>query len=144
MSTDYLETTLRTIDDKVKYSASSRQNPEVIIDYFPPLGTGEGYTSLELLLISFSSCVTSILLALLRGKMKRTVPEITACTKGTVKEEHPKAISHIQLELAITSADATEEDVKRALAASEEKLCPVWAMIKGNVEVDVSFTLRKQ
>ncbi len=34
---------LQTIDDKVKLRVTARENPEVIIDYFPPIGTGVGY-----------------------------------------------------------------------------------------------------
>lgn len=143
MSKDYLEIKLQSTDSKAKFSASSRENPDLIVDYFPPVGTGEGYTSLELLLISFSSCISTTLLTLLRAKMKKVVSGITVTAKGIVKEEHPKALSHIQLELAIKSHDATDAEVKQALTVSEEKLCPVWAMIKGNVEVDVSFTIQK-
>ena len=143
MNKDYLEIKLQSIDDKAKLSASSRENPELIVDYFPPIGTGQGYTSLELLLISFASCISTTLVALLRAKMKKNVSGITAIAKGAVKEEHPKALSHIQLALTIQSDDITEADVKQALAVSEEKLCPVWAMIKGNVTIDVSFAIHK-
>jgi len=44
---DTLNVTLQTIDLKTKFSATARDNQEVIIDYFPPIGTGKGYTSLE-------------------------------------------------------------------------------------------------
>ena len=35
MSKEYLEVNLQTINDKVKFSAKARSNPEVVIDYFP-------------------------------------------------------------------------------------------------------------
>jgi len=143
MNTDILEISLKSIDDKVKYSAASRANPEVVVDYFPPYGTGEGYTSLELLLVSFASCVSSTLSIILKGQMQRKITSISAKTKGYVKDEHPKALSKIELELHIESNDAQEADVEKTLAALESKLCPVWSMIKGNVEIETRFFIVK-
>lgn len=144
MSNDYLEITLTSIDDKVKFSADARNNPELTIDYFPPYGTADGYTSLELLLCSFSSCVSSTLAIILRNQMKRNVTSIKAKAIGHVKEEHPKALSKIKLELVIESSDTQAEDVEKTLVALENKLCPVWAIIKGNVEIEVTFTISNQ
>ena len=45
------------------------------------------------------------------------------------------------LALAITSPDILAEEVQKAIDVSEEKLCPVWALLKGNVEVDVAFQI---
>ena len=145
MSTQHydLEVNLQTINDKIKFSAKSRSNPEVVIDYFPPFGDGEGYTPLELLLFSFASCVSSTLAILLRGKMRRNVSSIKATAKGKVREEHPKAISEIHLELCIYSEDTEESDVNKSLAALEDKICPVWAMLKGNVEIETEYTICK-
>lgn len=141
MSDNCLEITLTSIDDKVKFSAQARSNPEVVIDYFPPFGTADGYTSLELLLFSFSSCVSSTLAIILRNQMKRNVASINAKAKGHVKSDHPKALSKIELDLFIESPDTQDLDVEKTLTALEDKLCPVWAMIKGNVEIETSFTI---
>jgi len=141
MSKEYLEVNLQTINDKVKFSAKARSNPEVVIDYFPPFGNGEGYTSLELLLFSFASCVSSTLAIILRSKMQRNVSSIKATAKGKVKEEHPRALSEIQLELSIDSKDTEDSDVQKTLIALEDKLCPVWAMIKGNVKITTRYSI---
>jgi putative redox protein len=143
MSKDYLEINLHTVNDKVKFVSNSRNNQEINIDYFPPIGSGEGYTSLELLLISFSSCISTTVLTLLRAKMHKNIAALKTNAKGVVRDEHPKALSHIQIEMIFESQDLEEADVKAALAVSEEKLCPVWAMIKGNVEVSVSYVINK-
>jgi putative redox protein len=143
MSNDFLEITLKSIDNKVKYSGVSRSNPELTVDYFPPYGTGDGYTSLELLLVSFASCVSSTLSIILRGQMQRKITSLSAKAKGHVKEEHPKALSKIELELVIESEDTQETDVEKTLVALENKLCPVWSMIKGNVDVEIKFSITK-
>lgn len=54
---------LQTIDEKAMFSATARDNTQVIVDYFPPVGTGHGYTSLELFMISFGSCVSTTILS---------------------------------------------------------------------------------
>lgn len=141
MNNEYLEVSLQTVNEKIKFSAKARSNPEVIIDYFPPLGDGEGYTSLELLLFSFASCVSSTLAIILRSKMQRNVSSIKATAKGKVREEHPKALSEICLELLIESKDTEETDVEKTLMALEDRLCPVWAMIKGNVVITTTFNI---
>ena len=41
----------------------------------------------------------------------------------------------IKFTISVTSADVTDEDMKKAMELAEGKLCPVWAMIKGNVNV---------
>ncbi len=143
MGKDYLEIHLHTVNDKVKFVSGSRDNPEITVDYFPPIGGGEGYTSLELLLISFSSCISSTLLTILRAILHKKVDSLKAKAKGIVREEHPRAFSNIELELSFKSQDADEDDVKKAVAMAEERLCPVWAMLKGNVEINVSYTINK-
>ena len=132
---------LQSIDDKAMYSATARENPAIVIDYFPPVGTGKGYTSLELLMASFGSCVSTTLLSVLRYKKKKVVSDISAEVEGTVREVHPKALEHILLRLKIKAKDLTETEVRETLIVLEEKLCPVWAMIKGNVTVSVEVEI---
>jgi len=144
MDNDYLEVQLQTINDKIKFSAKSRSNPDLTIDFFPPFGDGEGYTSLELLMISFASCVSSTMAILLRSRVKRNVSSIHVTAKGKVKEDHPKALSEIRLNLSIFSKDTENSDVETLLAALENKLCPVWSMIKGNVEIKTSYDICKE
>jgi Predicted redox protein, regulator of disulfide bond formation len=141
MEDNFLEIKLQTVNDKVKFLSGSRDNPEITIDYFPPIGSGEGYTSLELLLMSFSSCISSTVLTILRAFMHKNIVDLKVRAKGIVREEHPKAFSEIRLEMVFKSGDVKEEDLNKALALAEEKLCPVWAMLKGNVAIHVSFVI---
>ena len=132
-----LSVKLQTIDNKVMFDAEARENPAVVVNYFPPIGTGKGYTPLELLMISFGTCVSTTIITLLRYRMKKTVSGISAEVNGTVKEEHPKALSHILLRIKINAMDLTESEVQETLKIAEDTMCPVWAMIKGNVNIDV-------
>lgn len=132
---------LHSIDDKVMFSAIARETSGIVIDYFPPLGTGKGYTSLELLMVSFGSCVSATLLTVLRHRMKKIISGISTEVEGTVREEHPKTLDHILLRLNIKASDLTETEVRENLKVLEDKLCPVWAMIKGNITIAVEVTI---
>ena len=138
-----LNVKLQSLDEKTMYSAVARDNPDIAIDYFPPIGSGKGYTSLELFLASFVSCVCSTVLSLLRYRMKKSIKGVTAEAQGTVREEHPKALKHILLTLSLNSDEVTKEEAYDALKVAEEKMCPVWSMIKGNVEVEVQIIVEK-
>lgn len=143
MGRDHLEVRLRTVNDKVRFSATAGENPEVLVDYFPPFGDGEGYTSLELLLISFASCASTSVVGYLRSVLKKNVASLQAKAEGAVRTDHPKALANIDLVLSIRSEDAVESDVEMALKAAEGRLCPVWAMLKGNVEIGVTFSIER-
>jgi len=126
--------------DKVRFSGRARALPAVCADYFPPLGDGEGYTGLELLLLSLAACSATSVVSLLR-RMKKTVAAFRVNAAGTRRAQHPTSFDRIQLEFILTSPDAAAADLQKAVQMSEESFCPVWAMLKGNVEIVSERTL---
>jgi putative redox protein len=120
--------------EKVRFSGSARALPAVCADYFPPLGDGAGYTGLELLLLSLAACSATSVVSLLR-RSKKTVTAFRVNARGTRRAQHPTSFDRIQLEFVLTSPDAAAADLQEAVRMSEERLCPVWAMLKGNVEI---------
>jgi putative redox protein len=127
-------------NDRMRFEAVLRDNAPVITDYIPPLGDGQGYTPLELFLISLLTCSGGTIVSLLRKKRK-TVVSYSMSAEGYRREEHPTSFSKIVLHCELVSPDATDEDMRRCIELSEEKYCPVWAMIKGNVEVVCDFKI---
>lgn len=138
---DTLQVKLATIDENVQFRATARDNPEVVVDYFPPVGTGHGYTSLELLMLSFGSCVSTTILTLLRHRMQKTVHGISVSVAGNVRDSHPKALERMHVTLHLQARNLTEPEVRQALKAAEDTVCPVWAMLKGNVAVDFTVDI---
>jgi len=49
--------------------------------------------------------------------------------------------SVINLDLALKSADITDAEFEKVIGMADEKLCPVYAMIKGNVDVVINRTI---
>lgn len=137
-----LNSAVRLVNNKLRFMGSVEGNEPVSIDYIAPLGDDLGYTSLELLLLSLSSCLGSAMLTFLR-RMNRTISGLEIQAKGIRKEEHPTGFRSVHLEIILESPDATEEDVKKVIGLAEDKYCPVWSMVRGNMTVETRFTINK-
>ncbi len=135
-----LEVTVNSTDQKLGYTGSLRSHPAVPIDYIPPLGAGQGYTPLELLLMSLAACSGGTIGLLLR-KAGKTVTGIKVCAKGTRREQHPTSFRNIHLEFTVSSDDAKDADMQKALRIAEDSICPVWAMVKGNAEISTEYRI---
>jgi putative redox protein len=124
------------INQKIKFSGVSKANPHqpVTFDYKPPIGDGQGYNGLELLLMSLSGCSATAVVYLLR-KMKKTVSGLEVKAKGIRREQPPIKFEKIYLEFILNSKDSSDADIKKAILMAEQSVCPVWQMIKNNVEV---------
>jgi putative redox protein len=134
------EISLELVNDKIQFKGTARDNEPVMMDYFPPLGDGKGYTGLELLLVSFAGCSSTSIVYLLR-KMGKTVSGLKVTSRGERKEKPPLSFSKIFVEYTITSENVTEADMEKAIKLSEESVCPVWDMVKGNVEIIAKYKI---
>ncbi|HNX66820.1 MAG TPA: OsmC family protein [Bacteroidales bacterium] len=133
---------LKLVNDRVKFIGTVDNNQPISIDYIPPLGDNTGYTSLELLLLSLSSCVGTSVLTFLR-RMHKTINGFEVKSSGIRKEEHPTGFSTIFLEIILASPDVSDDDMNKVIKMSEETYCPVWSMLKGNTNVEVRFSIIK-
>ncbi len=127
-------------NDKVLLKGKARENDEVSMDYFPPVGDGMGYTGLELLLMSFTGCSSTSVVYLLR-KMGKNIISFEADASGIFNDKTPKAFREIIINYKIKSNDITSGDVLKAVKLSEESVCPVWSMLRGNVVITPLFEL---
>ena len=138
-----LEVSVDLTNQKVQLIGVARSNPAIIIDCLPPLGDGQGYTPLELLLISLASCSGTTVLTLLR-KMRKNISELKVNAKGIRREQPPTSFQKITLEFVISSEDVQSSEVEKAIKLTEETYCPVWTMLKNNVEVIPEFRIVTQ
>jgi len=136
-----LNTSIRLINNKLNFEGIVEGNQPVSIDYTPPLGDNLGYTSLELMLLSMSSCVGSAILTFLR-KMHKNISGFEIHSKGIRNTEHPTCFKTIYLEIELVSDNVSDDDLNKVLQLAEETYCPVWAMLKGNVEMDVKYRVQ--
>ena len=82
-------------------------------------------------------------MALLLRKMSKTMSGLEIKAQGVRRTQHPTSFEKITLEIFITSDNITPQAVDRALALSEDSICPVWAMIKNSVEVVTNYSIVK-
>lgn len=141
MSTQ-LEASVQLINSKIKLSGTAGTNPHIDIDYIPPFGDGEGYMPLQLLLMSLAACSLHTCLLLLR-KGAKTVTDFKARAEGTRREKHPTSFTDIKLFFDLISPDTSDEEFLSIIKVSEEKLCPVWDMLKSKVEISFEYTVSK-
>jgi putative redox protein len=136
------EVTVHLVNQKVQFTGVSKSNPErpVSFDYKAPIGDGRGYNGLELLLMSLSGCSGTSVVYLLR-KMGKKVSRFTVNAKGIRRDQPPIKFEKIFLGFILTSPDATDADLEKAIRLSEESVCPVWQMVKNNVEVVADYKI---
>jgi len=135
-----LAASVKLVNEKLHFEGKVNGNEPISIDYIPPYGDNLGYTSLELLLLSLSSCIGSSILLLLR-RMGKNISGFEINSKGKRKEEHPTGFKTISLEIIIKSGDTTKDDLDKVIKLAEESYCPVWSMLKGNVEMNIKYNI---
>jgi len=130
-----------TWTDKLHFRGQAEHEQIVAIDHAPPLGDGNGIKPMELLLMSLASCSGQTVISLLQ-KMKQDVRGFMVKAEGTRRAEHPTVFTEIRLEYEVEGASLSAEAVEKAIRLSEEKYCPVWAMLKPGVSISFSYKIQ--
>jgi len=128
-----LNASLNLVNDRLLFEGLVDGNKPIAIDYIPPFGDNLGYTSLELMLLSLSSCVGTALLVFLRRQGK-IIEGFSINSDGTRRQTHPTAFDEIHLHIKIKSSNLTSEEFEKTLMLVESA-CPVWYMIKESTRV---------
>lgn len=131
---------LELVNNKVKFVGTSNTNQDspITIDYVAPIGDGQGYLGLELLVMSFAGCVSTAIVALLR-KMGKEISDYKVNATG-IRNENPLSLVRIEYEIILNSKDTTYEELKKVVETAEA-ISPVWIAIKNNVSVSSKITL---
>ena len=136
-----LVASVKLVNNRLNFMGSVDGMQPVSIDYIPPIGDNLGYTSLELFLLSLTSCIGSSVLTFLR-RMNKTITGCEINATGIRNENHPTGFKSIVVKIMLQSQDVSEADMKKVIALSEETYCPVISMIKGNVETIIQFEIK--
>ncbi len=128
------------INQKVQFKGVSMSNSErpIQFDFSPPIGDGDGYAGLELLLMSFAGCVATTIVHLLR-KMGKDISGFKVNARGVRTAQPPLKLESIFLEFNISSGDVQDADIEKAILLAKESFSPVWQMLKDNVEVTTEY-----
>lgn len=116
-------------------------NHRILTDYPLPEGRPvEGFTSLELLLASLATCAANSVMALLKRKMNQPVRGLEVNARGRRREEHPTVLTEITLEFTVKGA-VDPDAVEKSLRVSEDRLCPVWNMLKNGTPITATYRI---
>lgn len=117
---------------------------DILMDY--PMDTGEsatGPTPLTMLLASLAACSVNSVLVVLK-KMQQPVTGIEIDAGAVRSVEHPTVLTGISLEFTVKGEGVDPAAVARALQLSEERLCPVWNMLKSGTPIRATFNLARE
>jgi putative redox protein len=106
-------------------------------------GSGAGSRPKELLLMALGSCTGSDVDSILRKKqvvLDDFTMEITAEDVDT----YPKVFTKIHIEYVFTGSNIQERDIERAIDLSQNKYCPISAMLKKSCEINYSYKIIKK
>jgi len=134
-----LKTSIRLLNEKLHFEGNVDGNAPVSIDYTPPLGDNLGYTSLELFLLSLSSCAGSAILVILR-KMKKNIDFFEINSTGYRNEEHPTGFHTIKMQVNLKSTNTTSDEMVKAFEMIK-KICPALSMLDANIRVDIEYKI---
>ncbi len=124
----------------MRFEGRSRSGRTVELDFAPPGEPVEGYTPLELLLASLAACSGQVTAGLLK-RMGQEISGFRVIARGVKKDVHPTVLTSVVLEFEFTGGRLEPASVERALALSEERYCPVWAMLKAAVPIKAGYKL---
>ena len=131
---------VKRTNQKVHFEGVSDANPDMLIpfDFVSPLGDGNGFAGLELLLMSFAGCVSTAIVFLL-GRSGKHITSYTARAEG-IRRERPLSLEEIRFHIRIKSEDITSVEMEDAIRQADA-ISPVWQAVKNNVTVKTTFEL---
>ncbi len=94
----------------------------------------------ELILIALGACTGSDVVSILQKKRVR-LGGLEVRLKAQVAEEHPQVYTKIHIEYVFYGEALPKTDLERAIDLSQNKYCPVSAMLRPSVELSNSYTI---
>ena len=129
------ELVVRAVHEGGMRVRSSAGEFNVVMDY--PAGSSEplaGPTPLTMLLASLAACSVNSLMVIF-NKMQQRVTGLGVEARALRSTEHPTVLTNIFLEFTVKGDAVDTAAVARALQLAEERLCPVWNMLKASTDI---------
>ena len=98
---------------------------------------------MELLLISLGSCTGSDVASILQKK-RVPVDTMEVIVNGEREETHPKVYTKIHIEYIFYGTNMDTKDLERAIDLSQNKYCPISAMLGKACEITHSFEIKEK
>ena len=103
-------------------------------------GENKGPRPMEVLLVSLAGC-TGMDVASILKKKRVNLEGMTVKINAEQAPEHPKIFTKINIEYNFTGRSIKDGDVKRAIELSQEKYCPVTAMLEEKAKITYNWNI---
>ena len=97
-------------------------------------------TPVELLLIAVGGCTAVDVVSILEKK-RQIVTDYKIELTAERREEHPRAVTKINIHHIVYGRDVSEQAVARAIELSDEKYCSVAATVRPTATITTSFEI---
>ena len=94
-------------------------------------------TPMEILLQAVGSCSALDIISILK-KQKREINDLVVDLDSDRREDYPKIFTNIRVKYSLTSSNAKESELIRAIELSQEKYCNVSILMK-NAGVNLTW-----
>ena len=133
------ELTIRAVHEGGMRARATNGTFDLLMDYpLEPDQSASGPTPLTVLLESLAACSLNSLMMVLK-KMHQPVAGLEVEVRALRRTEHPTVLTGISLEFAVRGDGVEDAAVTRAIQMSEERLCPVWNMLKTGTPIKAGF-----
>ncbi|HIG99210.1 MAG TPA: OsmC family protein [Thermoplasmata archaeon] len=95
---------------------------------------------MELMLLALGSCTGCDVVSILQKK-KVSVDDFEIHIDAERSEEHPRVFTKIHLEFVFVGSGLNPVHLERAIELSQQKYCPVSAMLRPSVPITTSFRM---
>jgi len=96
---------------------------------------------MELLLIALGSCTASDIASILQKKRIFPTAFSVQCSAQRA-EQHPKVFTEIHLIFKFKGENISEDAIKQAIELSQNKYCPIAAMLKETVPITYEYEIQ--
>ncbi len=103
-------------------------------------GSDAATRPMELILLALGSCTGCDVLSILEKK-KVSLQDFEIYIDAERTDEHPRVFTKIHLEFVFFGAGLNPVHLERAIELSQQKYCPVSAMLRPSVPITTSFRI---
>ena len=137
------ETVLR-LRDGLRFTATTPSGFEVELDSaVEPAEAVSAPSPMELQLVALGGCTAMDVISILR-KMRQDVTSYEVGLTHTRAAEHPKAYTSVQIVHRLRGRGVAEANVRRAIALTMTRYCPVFAMLYPKVAITERFEISEE
>ena len=133
---------LRYLGKSLQFQGTTESKLRQLIDDVKNEPNPIGPSPMELVLQAAAGCTAMDVVSIL-NKMRRQITDLRVMVDSERRDQHPRIFTKIHLFFLLSSPDATEAELEKAVQLSQEKYCSVAGMLRSTVNMTYSWELRR-